>query len=59
MVINDKGFTVLVEPDNPVVEWVSLFFTILALRVADQLKYCLHSRIYRPPQGNVDFEELR
>ena len=64
--INDKGFTVLVEPDNPIVELVSLFFYIYILHisafaslVADLLKYCLHSWIYRPPQGNVDSEELR
>jgi hypothetical protein len=49
--INDKGLTVLVEPDNPVVELVSLllYYSSSANLVTDLPKYYLHSRLYRPP----------
>ena len=49
--IDDKGLTVLVEPDNPVVELVSLllYYFGFANLLADLPKYYLHSRLYRPP----------
>jgi hypothetical protein len=57
--VNSQGFTVLYEAESPIIEWVPLFVVLFTISrvVPNLLKYCLHSRIYGRPSGNVDSEE--